>query len=207
MRNPRKADRSRKELSPRRVSMRHGIRISASDSFGLRIWAFGLVPLFLVCVLAALALSGVLPVRAANPGDEVIVIYNTRVPESKGVADYYAERRHVPANQIFGFALSTNEDMSRAEFRDELQKPLAQSAEEAEALANRPEDRPAARPTTRAGWNGRRSNPKSVTPCCVTACRCGSTRTRISKRRAWRNCGRKCAATRRRWTANWPCCR
>jgi hypothetical protein len=28
--------------------------------------------------------------RAANPGDEVIVIYNTRVAESKGVADYYA---------------------------------------------------------------------------------------------------------------------
>ena len=64
---------------------------------------------------------------AANPGDEVIIVYNTRVPESKGVADYYAERRLVPASQIFGFALSTNEDMSRAEFRDDLQKPLAQT--------------------------------------------------------------------------------
>ena len=65
--------------------------------------------------------------RAANPGDEVIIVYNTRMPESKGVADYYAERRHVPANQIFGFPLSTNEDMTRVEFRNALQKPLAET--------------------------------------------------------------------------------
>jgi len=65
--------------------------------------------------------------RAANPGDEVVIVYNTRVPESKAVADYYAARRLVPATQVFGFALSTNEDMSRTEFRDALQKPLAQA--------------------------------------------------------------------------------
>ena len=64
---------------------------------------------------------------AANPGDGVIIVYNTRVPESKGVADYYAERRQVPTNQIYGFLLSTNDDMSRAEFRHELQKPLAEA--------------------------------------------------------------------------------
>ena len=69
------------------------------------------------------AMTGVL--HAAGPGDEVIVIYNTRVPESKSVAEHYAERRQVPADQIFGFALSTNEDMSRAEYHDKLAKPLA----------------------------------------------------------------------------------
>ncbi|MCX6925606.1 MAG: TIGR03790 family protein, partial [Verrucomicrobia bacterium] len=63
---------------------------------------------------------------AANPGDEVIIVYNTRVPESKGVADYYAKRRHVPTSQIYGFPLSTNDGMSRTEFRDVLQKPLAE---------------------------------------------------------------------------------
>ena len=57
----------------------------------------------------------------------MIIVYNTRVPESKGVADYYAERRHVPTNQIYGFALTTNEDISRLEFRDALQKPLAEA--------------------------------------------------------------------------------
>ena len=79
----------------------------------------------LLLVLAVAGCSVGLPARAANPGDEVVIVYNTRVPESKMVADYYAERRHVPAKQIFGFALSTSEDMSRAEFRDDLQKPLA----------------------------------------------------------------------------------
>jgi uncharacterized protein (TIGR03790 family) len=80
----------------------------------------------LLVLLTILACGGVLSSGAANPGDEVIIVYNTRVPESKGVADYYAERRHVPTRQIFGFPLSTNEDISRVEFRDALQKPLAE---------------------------------------------------------------------------------
>ncbi len=74
--------------------------------------------------------GGAVSLRASNPGDEVIVVYNTRVPESKGVAEYYAKRRHVPARQVFGFPLSTNEDMSRAEFRQDLQKPLARKLKE-----------------------------------------------------------------------------
>ena len=81
----------------------------------------------LLSTLAILACGAGVCLRAANAGDEVIIIYNTRVPESKGVAYYYAERRHVPTNQIYGFPLSTNEGMSRVEFRDALQKPLAQT--------------------------------------------------------------------------------
>jgi len=81
----------------------------------------------LLSVLAFLECGWVLAARAANPGDEVVIVYNTLVPQSREVADYYAARRLVPANQIFGFALSTNEDMSRKEFRNDLQKPLAQA--------------------------------------------------------------------------------
>jgi len=66
---------------------------------------------------------------AENPGDQVIIVYNKRVRESKEVAEHYAERRQVPANQIFGFDLPTSEDMSRAEFRDSLQLPLAKAIE------------------------------------------------------------------------------
>ena len=46
------------------------------------------------------------------------------MPGSKSVAEHYAERRQVPKNQVFGFELSTGYDISRAEFRDALQKPL-----------------------------------------------------------------------------------
>ena len=66
---------------------------------------------------------------AANPGDEVVVIYNSRVPESQSIARHYAELRHVPTNQILGFELSTGIEMSRTEFADKLQKPLAQTFE------------------------------------------------------------------------------
>ena len=81
----------------------------------------------LLALLAILACGAGAGLRAANPGDEVIIVYNTRVPESKGVADYYAEKRHVPVSQVFGFALTTNEGMSRLEFREALQKPLAEA--------------------------------------------------------------------------------
>src|SRR5205814_1356154 len=42
------------------------------------------------------------------------------------IAEHYAAKRHVPANQVFGFKLPIEEDMSRAHFRDDLQKPLAE---------------------------------------------------------------------------------
>ena len=81
----------------------------------------------LLSVLALAVCGSGLAARVGNPGDEVVIVYNTRVAESKAVADYYAARRLVPTNQVFGFPLSTNEDMSRTEFRDALQKPLAQA--------------------------------------------------------------------------------
>ncbi|MEI8041096.1 MAG: hypothetical protein WCL11_06795, partial [Verrucomicrobiota bacterium] len=59
----------------------------------------------------------------------MVVIYNSRLPESKSLAEYYAVRRQVPAGQVFGFPLSTNEDMSRKEFRDGLEKPLERALE------------------------------------------------------------------------------
>jgi len=69
------------------------------------------------------------PLWARAGGDEVAVIYNSRLPESRAVAEYYARARQVPKNQVFGFALTTNEEMSRLEFRDMLQIPLARRLE------------------------------------------------------------------------------
>lgn len=68
---------------------------------------------------------GALTSVAANPGDEVVVIYNSRMKESKAVADHYAQQRSVPSGKVFGFDMVTSEAMSRAEFRSSLQEPLA----------------------------------------------------------------------------------
>src|ERR1041385_1987140 len=79
--------------------------------------------------LIAILIFALTPVLARAGGEEVVVIYNSNVPESKMVADHYAQVRHVPANQIFSFNMTTNEEMSRLEFRDSLQRPLAKKLE------------------------------------------------------------------------------
>jgi uncharacterized protein (TIGR03790 family) len=76
--------------------------------------------------ITALALA---PLLARAGGGEVVVIYNSRLPESREVAEYYAHARLVPENQVFGFELTTNETMSRSEFHDSLQIPLARRLE------------------------------------------------------------------------------
>ena len=57
------------------------------------------------------------PLLVRAGGDEVVVIYNTRVPGSEAVAKHYAKVRHVPKNQIYGFSMTSNEEMSRDEFK------------------------------------------------------------------------------------------
>ena len=77
---------------------------------------------FLAGTLSVMALVAAL--RGAESGESVVLIYNTRLPNSKDVADHYAARRSVPAGQIIGLDLPTGETMSRAQYRELLQKPL-----------------------------------------------------------------------------------
>ena len=78
-----------------------------------------------------LVLLALAPWLAWAGGEEVVVIYNSRMPESKAVAEHYAAMRAVPAKQIFGFALTTNEVITRVDFTDFLQKPLTEKLEAA----------------------------------------------------------------------------
>ena len=80
------------------------------------------------CALAATAFAAA-GVRAASEGGQVAVIFNSRMPESRELALYYAERRGVPANQVLGFDLPTTETISRADFREQLQRPLLKALE------------------------------------------------------------------------------
>jgi len=66
---------------------------------------------------------------ASNTGDQVVVVYNTRVPESKEIAEHYAAMRAVPKDQLIGFDLTADEEISRSDFRSKLQQPLAQALE------------------------------------------------------------------------------
>lgn len=61
---------------------------------------------------------------AADTGKSVVVVYNTKIPASREVAEHYAKAREVPADQLVGFDLPEGESMTRTEFRFQLQEPL-----------------------------------------------------------------------------------
>jgi uncharacterized protein (TIGR03790 family) len=82
-------------------------------------------------IILPLWLLALAPLWTHAGGEEVVVIYNSRMPESKAVAEHYAAARQVPADQIFGFDLTTNEVITRTDFTDFLQKPLADRLEAA----------------------------------------------------------------------------
>jgi len=71
----------------------------------------------LLCLIAPVLCYG-------ESGEAVVVVYNSNLPASKEVAEHYARRRHVPAAQIIGLALPTEEIMSRSDYREELEQPL-----------------------------------------------------------------------------------
>ncbi len=81
--------------------------------------------------LLAVSLNVGTAVPAADTGSSVVVVYNSRVPASKAVAEHYAKARSVPAAQVIGFNLTEGEGMSRSEFRYELQEPLFKKFREA----------------------------------------------------------------------------
>jgi hypothetical protein len=76
-------------------------------------------------LLAALVLLGaaLTATPRADEGDQAVVVFNARLPESRDLAEYYARIRRVPTNQVFGFDLPTSEAISRSDFRESLQQP------------------------------------------------------------------------------------
>lgn len=75
-------------------------------------------------LVIALMFAGISSGKSAEDGSSVVVVYNSNVPASKEVAEYYAKARQVPDEQVMGFELSEGEGMTRSEFRYNLQEPL-----------------------------------------------------------------------------------
>ena len=64
------------------------------------------------------------PVAFAETGDAVVLVYNSSMPASRQVAEHYAAKRGVPAEQILSFPLPESETIDRGEFETRLQQPL-----------------------------------------------------------------------------------
>jgi uncharacterized protein (TIGR03790 family) len=80
------------------------------------------------------------PSFSQETGDSVVLVYNRKSAASKEVAEHYAARRKVPADQIIALSLPETESISRDDFESKLQKPLWTAMRSRKLLVYRPRD-------------------------------------------------------------------
>ncbi len=78
-------------------------------------------------LLFLLTLSFCLPLiaeqKALLPG-QVVIVYNTEVPESRELAEFYSLVRGIPSTQIVGISCTEKATINRATFEKTIRKPL-----------------------------------------------------------------------------------
>jgi len=68
---------------------------------------------------------GFAPLASAVPASDVVaVLYNSAVPESRQLAELYAEARHIPPDHLIGLRMPTTADVSRRDYEESIVKPL-----------------------------------------------------------------------------------
>lgn len=83
---------------------------------------------FRAAVALLLAAAGSVVVAAdeipAREAAATLVVFNTRDPESRALAEYYAQRRLVPDEQVVGLDCPTEEEITRQQYIDTIELPL-----------------------------------------------------------------------------------
>jgi uncharacterized protein (TIGR03790 family) len=86
---------------------------------------------FALATIKLSLLTSAATIRAfGDTGADVVVIFNSRMPESKEVAEYYAKRRNVPTNQVWGVELSPTEAITRTDYLEKIQTPILKKLED-----------------------------------------------------------------------------
>src|SRR5262245_63809908 len=67
--------------------------------------------------------ASALPAPALGPED-VFLLANQNVPESRAVAEHYCRKRGVPADHVIPLDLPSGEDVSRRDYNQRLVAPL-----------------------------------------------------------------------------------
>lgn len=70
--------------------------------------------------------------RTTREAAATLVVFNTSAPDSRALADYYAERRGIPAEQVIGLDCPTDEEISREEYVKTIATPLRELFERKE---------------------------------------------------------------------------
>ncbi|HUJ72036.1 MAG TPA: TIGR03790 family protein [Verrucomicrobiae bacterium] len=78
-------------------------------------------------------------VVAADLAERVVIVYNAEDPESRPLADYYAQKRGVPTNQICGIDIRVSETISRQEYNEKIRDPVGRFLTRAGLLEQEPQ--------------------------------------------------------------------
>jgi uncharacterized protein (TIGR03790 family) len=78
----------------------------------------------LLLALGASAAPAEETVRRTREADATLVVFNARDPESRALAEYYAERRGVPGDQVVGLDCPLDEEITRRQYIDTIEQPL-----------------------------------------------------------------------------------
>ena len=57
--------------------------------------------------------------------DNVLLVINERSPVSRSIGEYYVERRHIPAANVCRLSVKPDEDISRDDYADKIERPIA----------------------------------------------------------------------------------
>ena len=82
-----------------------------------------------------------------NPASAALVIYNANDPLSRDLAEFYAQKREIPAERVVALACPTEEEITREQYDDSMAGPL-RALFDARGWWTRSPDRPGSEPSS-----------------------------------------------------------
>jgi uncharacterized protein (TIGR03790 family) len=77
--------------------------------------------------------------RPEDLAAHLLVVYNTNDPDSKALAQYYATRRNIPAERVFGIATPLTEEITRPQYEDTIRSPIVSYLTQKDWMAREPQ--------------------------------------------------------------------
>ena len=106
--------------APRKAFPHTRMRSAGRNSTGGFCFFLLLIPLYF-CFLATEAFG-------LSPAD-LIIVFNLNMPESKGIASYFAKKRRVPISNLVAVDVPTSERILRSDFEKRLAHPVLAAVE------------------------------------------------------------------------------
>src|ERR1700687_2951478 len=77
--------------------------------------------------------------RADDLAQRVLIVYNEQNPDSKPLADYYAQKRGVPTNQVCAIRVRDDETVTRREYNEQILEPIERFMRRSGLLSQQPQ--------------------------------------------------------------------